>query len=74
MQSKFIFILITLIPGYIFPCAVCYGNTDSPMTHGMNMGVLTLLGFISFVLSILVYSIITLSMRNKTMLLKNNRE
>ena len=74
MQSKFIFILIILIPGYIFPCAVCYGNPNSPMTHGMNMGVLTLLGFISFVLSILVYSIITLSMRNKTMLLKNNKE
>ena len=74
MQSKFIFILIILIPGYIFPCAVCYGNTDSPMTHGMNMGVLTLLGFISFVLSIIVYSIITLSIRKKTMLLKNNKE
>ena len=74
MQSKFIFILITLIPGYIFPCAVCYGNPNSPMTHGMNMGVLTLLGFISFVLSIIVYSIITLSIRKKTMLLKNNKE
>ncbi len=74
MQSKFIFILIILIPGYIFPCAVCYGNPNSPMTHGMNMGVLTLLGFISFVLSIIVYSIITLSIRKKTMLLKNNKE
>ena len=74
MRSKFTSILITLIPGYVFPCAVCYGNPNSPMTHGMNMGVLTLLGFISFVLSIIVYSIITLSIRKKTMLLKNNKE
>ena len=74
MRSKFTSILITLIPGYVFPCAVCYGNPESPMTHGMNMGVLTLLGFISFVLLIIAYSIITLSIRKKTMLLKNNKE
>ena len=73
MQSKFrsISILITLIPGYVFSCAVCYGNPESPMTHGMNMGVLTLLGFIGFVLLIIVYSIITLSIRTKkTILIK----
>ena len=74
MQGKFTSILITFIPGYVFPCAVCYGNPESPMTHGMNMGFLTLLGFISFVLLIIVYSIITLSIRKKTMLLKNNKE
>ena len=74
MQSKFTSILITFIPGYVFQCAVCYGNPESPMTHGMNMGVLTLLGFISFVLLIIAYSIITLSIRKKTMLLKNNKE
>ena len=63
------------MPGYIFPCAVCYGNPESPMTHGMNMGVLTLLGFISFVLLIIAYSIITLSIRTKKQyLIKNNKE
>ena len=75
MRSKFTSILITLIPGYVFPCAVCYGNPESPMTHGMNMGVLTLLGFISFVLLIIAYSIIKLSIRTKKQyLIKNNKE
>ena len=74
MPVKFTFILIFFIPRFIFPCTVCYGNLESPLSHGMNMGVLTLLGFISFVLSIIVYSIITLSIRKKTMLLKNNKE
>ena len=75
MQGKFTSILIALIPGYVFPCSVCYGNSESPMTHGMNMGVLTLLGFISFVLLIIAYSIITLSIRTeKQYLIKNNKE
>ena len=75
MQSKITYILIALSPGFVFPCAVCYGNPESPMSHGMNMGVLTLLGFISFVLLIIAYSIITLSIRTKKQyLIKNNKE
>jgi uncharacterized membrane protein len=27
-------------------CAVCYGNSESPMTHGMNNAILTLLGVV----------------------------
>ena len=65
MQSKFTSILITLIPGYVFPCAVCYGNPKSIMSHGMNMGVLTLMGFIGFILCIIIYSIISISIRTK---------
>ena len=65
MQGKLASILLLLIPGYIFPCAVCYGNPESPMSHGMNMGVLTLMGFIGFVLYIIAYSIITISIRTK---------
>ena len=60
MLAKFISIII-LLSNVVFPCAVCYGNPESPMSHGMNMGVLTLLGFIGFVLLIVVYSIITIS-------------
>ena len=65
MQSNFIILLATFLPSILFPCAVCYGNPEAPMSHGMNMGVLTLLGFISFVLLIIAYSIITLSIRTK---------
>ena len=65
MQGKLASILLLLIPGYIFPCAVCYGNPESPMSHGMNMGVLTLMGFIGFVLFIIAYSIISIAIRTK---------
>ena len=65
MPTKFIVILATCIPGILFPCAVCYGNPESPMSHGMNMGVLTLMGFIVFVLFIIAFSIISISIRTK---------
>ena len=64
MLAKLIPIII-LLSSVVFPCAVCYGNPESPMSHGRNMGVLTLLGFIGFVLLIVVYSIITISIRTK---------
>ena len=64
MLVKFIAIII-LLSSILFPCAVCYGNPEAPMSHGMNMGVLTLLGFIGFVLCILIYSIISISIRTK---------
>ena len=64
MLANFFSILI-LFPSIIFPCAVCYGNPESPMSHGMNMGVLTLLGFIGFVLCVVVYSIVSISIRTK---------
>jgi len=65
MQAKLLSVIFSLIPGVLFPCAVCYGNPEAPMTHGMNMGVLTLLGFIIFILLVVAYSIFTISMRTK---------
>ena len=65
MQNKLFIIILTIIPGLLFPCAVCYGDPESPMSHGMNMGVLTLLGFIFFVLAIIIYSIVSISIRTK---------
>ena len=34
-----------------YGCAVCFGDKDSPMTHGMNAGIFVLLGFIGVVLA-----------------------
>ena len=73
MQGKFIVILTILAPGILFPCAVCYGNPESPMSHGMNMGVLTLMGFIGFILSIIAYTIITISIRTKKSILNKEK-
>ena len=34
----------------VFACAVCYGASDSPMTQGMNMAIITLLALTGVVL------------------------
>ena len=65
MPVKLIPIILSLIPGVLFPCAVCYGNPEAPMSHGMNMGVLTLLGFIGFILCTVLFSIFYISNRTK---------
>lgn len=38
-----------LIPQMATACAVCYGDVDSPMTAGMNNGILVLLAVIAAV-------------------------
>ena len=73
MQSKFTSILITFIPGYVFPCAVCYGNPKSIMSHGMNMGILTLMGFIGFILCMVLFSIFSISNRTKKILIQKDK-
>ena len=57
--------LILCVINLAYPCAVCYGNPDSPLSHGMNRGVLTLMGFIIFILMIILYSIISMAIRTK---------
>ncbi|MEE2858744.1 MAG: hypothetical protein VX820_03395 [Candidatus Neomarinimicrobiota bacterium] len=63
-KIKLISLILCLI-NLAYPCAVCYGNPDSPLSHGMNKGVLTLMGFIIFILMIILYSIISMAIRTK---------
>ena len=63
-KIKLISLILCLI-NLAYPCAVCYGNPDSPLSHGMNRGVLTLMGFIIFILMIILYSIISMVIRTK---------
>ena len=65
-KKKFIIFSLCLI-NLIYPCAVCYGDPESPLSHGMNMGVLTLMGFIVFILMIILFSIISMSIKIKKM-------
>ena len=39
------------LPGKVFACAACYGQSDSPLAQGMNWGIGALLGVIMSVLS-----------------------
>jgi hypothetical protein len=45
-------------------CATCYGASDSPLAQGMNWGILTLLGFIGFVLSVIVVFFVHIGRRS----------
>ena len=37
-------------PRLVLACATCYGAPDSPLTHGMNLAIVTLLGVTGCVL------------------------
>ncbi len=39
-----------LLPHNAVACATCFGQSDSPLADGMNAGIFTLMGVITFVL------------------------
>jgi LPXTG-motif cell wall-anchored protein len=49
-------------------CAVCYGDPQAPMTNGMNMAILSLLGITGGVLSVFVAFFVFLRKRARAML------
>jgi hypothetical protein len=38
-------------PRAVLACPVCFGQSDSPLAWGVNMGVFVMLGLVAFVLS-----------------------
>ena len=68
---KYLILLIILISS-LYPCAVCYGAPDHPVTQGMNNGILFLLFIVVFVLSTIACSIIVLMKRAKTVEIKRS--
>ena len=66
MQIRIFVILLSFI-NFIFPCAVCYGDPNSPMSHGMNMGILTLLFVVVSILFFIAAFILSLYIKSKKM-------
>ena len=58
-------ILYILLLSSIYPCAVCYGAPEHPVTQGMNNAIIFLLLTIVFVLSCIGGSILILIRRAK---------
>jgi hypothetical protein len=48
---KILLAATVLAPSSLFACAACYGKSDSPLAHGMNWGIFTLMGVILTVLT-----------------------
>jgi hypothetical protein len=42
--------LVCAAPHVLLACAVCYGAPDAAQTHGMNLGIITMLGVTGIVL------------------------
>jgi hypothetical protein len=53
-----------LSPAKLLACVACYGQSDSPLAEGMNMGILFLLGVIGLVLGGFVTFFIYLARRS----------
>ena len=51
LLPKIMVAAVALAPSPLFACAACYGKSDSPLAHGMNWGIFTLLGVVLTVLS-----------------------
>ena len=54
-----------LLVSNLFPCAVCYGAPDHPVTQGMNNAIIFLLFTIIFVLTCITVSILVLVKRSR---------
>ncbi len=50
-----------------FACAACYGASDSPLAQGMNWGIMVLLGFVGFVLTVVSSFFVYIVRRASTM-------
>ena len=69
-MNKLVYILLML--SSIYPCAVCYGAPDHPVTQGMNNAVMFLLLTIIFVLSCIGASILILIKKAKAVEIKRS--
>ena len=65
-------ILLLILISNLYPCAVCYGAPDHPVTQGMNNAIFFLLFVITFVLSCIAGSIFILIKRTKTVEIKRS--
>ena len=65
-------VVTIVLLSFSYPCAVCYGAPDHPVTQGMNNAVIFLLFTIVFVLSCIAASILILIKRTKTIEIKRS--
>ena len=65
MIKKYYYIILFFVnANSLNACSVCYGALDDPVTIGVNKAILFLLFTIIFVLSCIIYGIISLIIRS----------
>ncbi|MCH8011244.1 MAG: hypothetical protein IIA61_04730 [Candidatus Marinimicrobia bacterium] len=63
--TAFIVCILGLAPSIAMACATCFGAPDAPMTHGMNMAIISLMGITGTVLGGIVIFFISLIRKSK---------
>ena len=66
--------MAVLSPSPLLACATCYGKSDAPLAHGMNWGILTLLGVVVMMLSSIATFFVFLMRREAAMQAKKLAE
>jgi hypothetical protein len=51
MRTLVLTLLVLAIPRLVLACPVCFGQSDSPLARGVNMGIFVMLGFVAVVLA-----------------------
>jgi len=59
-KSHKLYVSLIFFINILSACAVCYGAPDDPITMGMNKAILFLLLTIMFVLSCIMYGIVSI--------------
>lgn len=63
MRTAFFSALMIILSPSAWACSVCFKDPDSPLTKGLEMGVLVLLGFVAFVL--VMFAVFFLNIRHR---------
>lgn len=66
MRKALFSALIVAVPRVALACPVCFGQSDSPMAKGVNMGIFFLLGVVVCVLAAFAAFFIYLARRSRT--------
>ena len=51
MRKAFVTLGLILAPRVALACPVCFGNSDAPMAHATNTGIIFMLGIVGVVLT-----------------------
>lgn len=67
MKAIIVIALIWIIPRIVVACPSCYGAPDAPMTEGLNLALLSLLGITGGVLAAFVSFFVYLHKRTRSL-------
>ena len=66
MRNVLLTTLMLTVPRIALACPVCFGQSDSPMAQGVNMGSFFLLGVVGCVLAAFAAFMVYLARRSRT--------